>query len=70
MKTTVKSPVEVATTAVSRMLKSNTGTAATGCSPPNGVLTSRPQKSSPIVCNFWKICISNKKWNKLIRNHK
>lgn len=48
MKTTVKSPVDVATTAVNFTLKSKTGTADTGCSPPSGVLTSKPQKSSPM----------------------
>lgn len=52
MKTTVKSPVEVAATAVSLVLKSNTGIAETGSSPPRGVLTSRPQKSSAMVCSF------------------
>lgn len=54
MNTTVKSPVEVAATAVSLVLKISTGTAEIGISPPNGVFTSSPQKSSPIVCNFWK----------------
>lgn len=49
MKTTVKSPVEVAATAVNLVLNNNTGIADIGCSPPSGVFTSRPQKSSAIV---------------------
>lgn len=52
--TTVKSPVEVAATAVKRTLfMVQTGRSITGSPPPSGVLTSRPQKSSPIVCNFY-----------------
>jgi hypothetical protein len=51
-KTTVKSPVDVAATAVKRTLfMVQTGRPITASPPPNGVLTSRPQKSSPIVCN-------------------
>lgn len=53
-KTTVKSPVDVAATAVRWTLNERTATAAIGISPPRGVFTSRPQKSSPIVCSFYK----------------
>lgn len=52
MKTTVKSPVDVAATAVNNVGKVSTGTAVIGSCPPSGVFTSRPQKSSAIVCNF------------------
>ena len=52
-KTTVKSPVDVAATAVSKTpFIVTTGRSMTGSPPPSGVLTSRPQKSSPIVCSF------------------
>lgn len=61
MNTTVKSPVDVAATAVSRVLNNNTGTAETGNSPPSGVFTSIPQKFSAIVCNF----CNNKKHTEL-----
>ena len=52
MNATVKSPVLVAVTAVKWESKVSTGSWTMGNSPPKGVLTSRPQKSSPIWVNF------------------
>lgn len=52
-KTTVKPLVVVDATEVNSVVKILTGTEAIGCSPPRGEFTSRPQKSSLIVCNFY-----------------
>lgn len=52
MNTTVKPLVVVEATAVNSVVKIATGTAVIGCSPPRGEFTSKPQKSSLIVCNF------------------
>ncbi len=51
--TTVELPMDVATTAVNRTLfLVKTAVSNTGSSPPNGVLTNQPQKSSSIVAHF------------------
>ena len=52
IKATVKSPVLVAVIAVRWESNVRTGSWTTGNSPPNGVFTSKPQKSSPIWVNL------------------